>query len=97
MAGENLRKMEDGIGMIVRNLRQDPHALETAYLSVIAFAGIARTIAPLVEVFSFYPPKLPMGSGTSLGAALNELMKQIDAQVVKSTPDQKGDCLLFSL
>ena len=91
MAGENLRKMEEGIGMIVRNLRQDPHALETAYLSVIAFAGIARTIAPLVEVFSFYPPKLPMGSGTSLGAALNELMKQIDAQVVRSTPDQKGD------
>jgi len=38
-----------------------------------------------------------MGSGTSLGAVLNELMKQIDAQVVKSTPDQKGGCLLFSL
>jgi len=91
MAGENLRKMEEGIGMIVRDLRQDPHALETAYLSVIAFAGIARTIAPLVEVFSFYPPKLPIGSGTCLGAALNELMKQIDTQVVKTTPDKKGD------
>ncbi len=91
MAGENLKKMEDGIGMIVRDLRQDPHALETAYLSVIAFAGIARTIAPLIEAFSFYPPKLPIGSGTSLGAALTELMKQIDAQVVKTTTDQKGD------
>ncbi|MEI6206761.1 MAG: TerY-C metal binding domain-containing protein [Desulfuromonadales bacterium] len=91
MAGENLKKMEEGIGMIVRNLRQDPHALETAYLSVIAFAGIARTIAPLVEVCSFYPPKLPIGSGTSLGAALIELMKQIDAHVVTSTADQKGD------
>jgi len=56
MAGDNLKKMEDGIGMIIRDLRQDPHALETAFLSVIAFAGIARTIAPLVEVFSFYPP-----------------------------------------
>jgi uncharacterized protein YegL len=91
MAGENLKKMEEGISMIVRNLRQDPHALETVYLSVIAFAGIARTVAPLTEVFSFYPPKLPIGSGTSLGAALNELMKQIDAQVHKSSPDQKGD------
>lgn len=91
MAGDNLKKMEDGIGMIVRDLRQDPHALETAYLSVIAFAGIARTIAPLIEAFSFYPPKLPIGSGTSLGAALTELMKQIDTQVVKTTSDQKGD------
>ena len=91
MAGDNLKKMEDGIGMIIRDLRQDPHALETAYLSVIAFAGIARTIVPLVEVFSFYPPKLPIGSGTSLGAALTELMRQMDTQVVKSTADQKGD------
>lgn len=91
MAGDNLKKMEDGIGMIIRDLRQDPHALETAFLSVIAFAGIARTIAPLVEVFSFYPPKLPMGSGTSLGAAITELMRQIDAQVVKTTAEQKGD------
>lgn len=91
MAGDNIKKMEDGIGMIIRELRQDPHALETAFLSVIAFAGIARTIAPLVEVFSFYPPKLPIGSGTSLGAAITELMRQIDAQVVKTTADQKGD------
>lgn len=91
MAGDNLKKMEDGIGMIVRSLRQDPHALETAYLSVIAFAGIARTIAPLVEAYSFYAPKLPMGSGTSLGAALQELMIQIDSQVKMTTPDQKGD------
>jgi len=61
MAGENLRKMEERIGMIVRNLRQDPHALKTAYLSVIAFAGIARTIAPLVEVFFILPPKASHG------------------------------------
>lgn len=91
MAGENLKKMEDGIGMIVRSLRQDPHALETVFLSVIAFAGIARTIAPMVDVISFYPPKLPIGSGTCLGAALREVMSQIDTAVIRSTPDQKGD------
>jgi uncharacterized protein YegL len=91
MAGDNLEKMEKGIEMIVRNLRQDPHALETAFLSIIAFAGIARTISPLVEVYSFYPPKLPIGSGTCLGAAISELMRQIDAQVVKTTTEQKGD------
>ena len=91
MAGDNLAKMEQGIGMIIRNLRQDPYALETACLSVIAFAGIAKTIAPLVEVASFYPPRLPLGGGTALGAALTELMKQIDAQVVRSSPDRKGD------
>ncbi|MDO9353558.1 MAG: hypothetical protein Q7T55_07675, partial [Solirubrobacteraceae bacterium] len=91
MIGENLRKTEEGLHMIVRTLRTDPHALETVWLSVLAFAGIAKTIVPLVEVVSFYPPKLPLGSGTSLGAALNLLMTEIDKTVVKTTADRKGD------
>ncbi|GHV57722.1 tellurium resistance protein [Deltaproteobacteria bacterium] len=91
MAGDNLKKMGEAMNMITKALRQDPHALETVYLSVIAFAGRARTIAPLIEVASFYPPNLPLGSGTALGGALTELMKQIEGQVRKSTPDQKGD------
>lgn len=91
MIGDNLKKMEDGLHHVVRALRTDPHALETVWLSVVAFAGIARTIVPLVEVVSFYPPKLPLGSGTSLGAALRVLMAELDTSVVKTTPDRKGD------
>ena len=67
MVGENIKKLEDGLNSIIRVLRQDPHALETVYVSVIAFAGKAKTIVPLIEVASFYPPKLPIGGGTSLG------------------------------
>lgn len=52
MVGDNLKKMEDGLQAIVRALRADPHALETVYVSVVAFAGVARTIAPLVELVS---------------------------------------------
>ncbi|GHU04992.1 hypothetical protein AGMMS49960_21290 [Betaproteobacteria bacterium] len=91
MAGENLQKMEECLQAVVRTLRADPHALESVYVSVIAFAGAVRTIAPLVEVVSFYPPKLPLGSGTSLGAALDALMSEIDRSVVKTTADAKGD------
>ncbi|MFA7241569.1 MAG: TerY-C metal binding domain-containing protein [Sulfuricellaceae bacterium] len=91
MVGENLKKMEDGLQAIVRKLRTDPQALETAYISVIAFAGIAKTIVPLVEVVSFYPPRLPLGGGTSLGSALETLMTEIDKSVVKTTADRKGD------
>ncbi|HHK9235112.1 TPA: VWA domain-containing protein, partial [Escherichia coli] len=68
MIGENLKKMTDGLQMIIGDLRKDPHALETAWVSVIAFAGVARTIVPLHEIASFYPPRLPVGGGTSLGA-----------------------------
>ncbi|MDR2164687.1 MAG: VWA domain-containing protein [Zoogloeaceae bacterium] len=91
MVGANLQKMEECLQVVTRALRTDPYALETVYVSVIAFAGTTRTIAPLVEVVSFYPPKLPLGSGTSLGTALDALMTEIDRNVVKTTPDAKGD------
>lgn len=91
MVGDNLQKMEGGLQAIIRNLRTDPHALETVHISVIAFAGVARTVAPLVEVVSFYPPRLPLGGGTRLGAALDEVMNAIDSSVVRSSPDRKGD------
>lgn len=91
MIGENLKKLNDGLQMIISDLKRDPHALETVYISVIAFAGVAKTIAPLVEVVSFYPPRLPLGGGTNLGGALDELASQIDRNVIKTTADRKGD------
>lgn len=91
MIGEYLKKLNDGLQMIISDLKRDPHALETVYISVIAFAGVAKTIAPLVEVVSFYPPRLPLGGGTNLGGALDELASQIDRNVIKTTADRKGD------
>ena len=91
MAGDNLRNLQDGMSRLTKVLRSNPYALETAALSVIAFAGKANTLTPLVEVFSFYPPKLPLGSGTSLGRGLEHLMDEIQRNVVKSTPERKGD------
>ena len=91
MVGENLQKLEEGVSSIVRSLRQDPHALETIYISIIAFAGKSRTIVPLIELASFYPPKLPIGGGTSLGGALFHLMSEIDKSVIKTTAEVKGD------
>lgn len=91
MAGKSLYKLEEGIAAIVSTLRKDPYALETAYISVIVFAGKPRTISPLTEVFAFHPPELPVGGGTALGAALEHLMNEIDRTVVKTTPDRRGD------
>lgn len=91
MVGENLKNMESAVAAIVRSLRTDPQALETVFFSVIAFAGVARTVAPLVEIVSFYPPRLPLGGGTNLGAALDALMGEIDKSVIKTTAERKGD------
>lgn len=91
MIGEPLEQVQDGMTSIIRDLKTDPYALETAYLSVIAFAGKAKTLLPLTDVVGFYPPQLGVGGGTSLGAALKHLMREIDLQIAPTTPERKGD------
>lgn len=91
MAGDSHHHLQQGLERLAKSLRQDPHALETVYLSVIAFAGQARTLAPLIDLPTFYTPRLPIGSGTSLGLALNHLMAEIDRQVVATTSIRRGD------
>lgn len=91
MVGEPIQQVQDGMRMIVQELRTDPYALETAFISVIAFAGKAKCISPLTELYKFYPPTFPIGGGTSLGAALNFLMDSMDKELVKTTLEQKGD------
>ncbi len=91
MVGEPIQQVQDGMRMIVQELRTDPYALETAFVSVIAFAGRAKSLFPLTELYKFYPPTFPIGGGTSLGTALNFLMDDMDKSLVKMTMEQKGD------
>ena len=91
MVGENLRQLEHSIRSIASRLCKDPYALETAFLSVIVFAGKPMTIVQLTELFDFHLPELPVGGGTALGKALNHLMDEIDRTVVKTSMERKGD------
>nr|WP_229516880.1 TerY-C metal binding domain-containing protein [Massilia oculi] len=91
MAGDNLRQLQQGLERLVAGLRTDPHALETVHLSAIVFAGKARTLCPLTELAQFYPPRLPLGSGTSLGRGMQHLMDELDRTVLPNTPQRKGD------
>lgn len=91
MVGEPIDHVQDGIATIIKELRTDPYALETVYVSIIAFAGKTQKLTPLVELFNFYPPKLPIGGGTSLGNALQFMMTEMESALQKTTPDQKGD------
>lgn len=91
MIGDPINKVQEGMDRILKDLRTDPTVLETVYVSVIAFAGRAKTLVPLTEILEFSPPTLPIGGGTSLGGALTYTMGEIDRQVTKTTHDRKGD------
>ncbi|MDR6923320.1 MULTISPECIES: TerY-C metal binding domain-containing protein [Chryseobacterium] len=91
MVGEPIEQVQEGIANIIRELKKDPYSLETVYISVIGFAGEAEVITPLQDIISFYPPKIPIGSGTSLSQGLIKVMDCIDRDIVKTTYERKGD------
>ena len=91
MVGEPIEQVQEGIAMIIKELKTDPYALETVWISIIGFAGKSKVIMPLQDVITFYPPKIPIGSGTSLSKGLEELMSSLDKDIVKTTFERKGD------
>jgi uncharacterized protein YegL len=91
MQGEPIEALKNGISALVSELKSDPQALETAYLSVITFNSTARQIIPLTELMLFREPLLTAGGATALGAALTLLAECINTEVRRSTETQKGD------
>lgn len=91
MVGEQIQFVEDGMATIIKAIKQDPHAIETVWVSIIVFAGQAKTLVPLQEIVSFYPPKFPIGGGTSLSKGLGHLMNELRKNTIKTTYEQKGD------
>ena len=91
MNGEPIEAVKNGVQVLVSTLRQDPYALETAYLSVITFDSSAKQVVPLTELGSFQQPSFQATGVTALGDALKLLAQKIESEVAKTTPEQKGD------
>jgi uncharacterized protein YegL len=91
MTGEPIEAVRQGVKALLADLRSDPQALETAYLSVITFNNSAQQLCPLTELTSFTEPTLAASGTTALGEALKLLETSLDREVRKSTQTQKGD------
>jgi uncharacterized protein YegL len=91
MSGEPIEAVKNGVQILVSTLRQDPYALETAYLSVITFDSTAKQVVPLTELANFQTPNISASGTTALGDALGLLADRIEAEVGKTTAEIKGD------
>lgn len=91
MSGEPIEAVRNGIATLLGDLRGDPQALETAYLSVITFDSSAQQVVPLTELISFNPPELHASGLTSLGGALRVLKDCIQRELRPNTAEYKGD------
>ena len=52
MVGDQINSVEEGISHVIQELKKDPYALETVYISIIVFAGKAKTIIPLTDIIT---------------------------------------------
>lgn len=91
MHGEPIEAVKNGVQVLISTLRQDPYALETAYLSIITFDSSAKQIVPLTELSAFQMPEIQASGCTALGEALTLLAQKTDTEVTKTTLEQKGD------
>ncbi|MBD5370378.1 MAG: VWA domain-containing protein [Bacteroides sp.] len=91
MFGEPIEAVKNGVQVLVSTLRQDPYALETAYLSIITFDSTAQQIVPLTEISAFRQPNIQATGCTALGEALSLVTKKAEQEVSKTTAEKKGD------
>ena len=91
MTGEPIEAVKNGVQMMVHSLRQNPQAIETAFLSIITFDSEAKQLIPLTDLASFQTVDLKAAGTTALGAALSLLADKLENEVTKTTLEQKGD------
>ncbi|WP_142688208.1 vWA domain-containing protein [Chitinophaga polysaccharea] len=91
MNGEPIEAVKNGVQIMINSLRQNPQAIETAFISIITFDSAARQIVPLTDLASFQVADIKAGGTTALGEALQLVSSCIDREVAKTTTEQKGD------
>lgn len=91
MSGEPIEAVRQGVSALINDLRDDPQAIETAYISIITFASSAQQVCPLTELMAFNIPDFQAGGTTAMGEALRLLKTCVENEVAKTTETQKGD------
>ncbi len=93
MRGEPIQSVNVGLQTMLASLRNDPHALESVYLSIITYDRDVNLVFPLTELPSVNLPeiKTPESGPTHLGEALKLLCKRMDMEIEMSTEEAKGD------
>ncbi|MFV8346191.1 vWA domain-containing protein [Flavobacterium sp. ZB4P13] len=91
MSGEPIEAVKNGVQIMISSLRQNPQAIETAFLSIITFDSTAQQIIPLTDLASFQMVDIKATGVTALGDALRLVAHKIETEVKKTTTEQKGD------
>jgi uncharacterized protein YegL len=91
MIGPGIEGLRTAVGTMLKELRSNPHALESVWISFITMDSDARQITPLTPLDQAQPPSLHVRPGTALGAALRVTADAIRREVKRTSSTIKGD------
>lgn len=93
MKGEPIEALNNGFNGLVSMLRTDPQAMDSLHISVITYDRTVTNLVPLVELASYQPVEItcPESGPTHTGHALEMVYKLVKTELVKGSPDRKGD------
>ena len=93
MRGEPIQSVNVGLQSLLTSLRQDPHTLDSVWLSIITFDREVKSVLDLTELSDVQLPRIvtPDSGPTFLGAALNMVCDRIQRDVTLSSGGVKGD------
>lgn len=93
MQGEPISAVNVGLQSLAASLRQDPHALDSVYVTVVTFDIEVKEVVPLTALEDLIVPTIttPSSGATMLGAGLSFICDKVKREVRKTTADTKGD------
>lgn len=93
MRGEPISAVNVGLQSLAATLRQDPHALDSVYVSIVTFDMEVKEVLPLTALENLIVPTIttPSSGATMMGAGLAFICDKVKREVRKTTEDAKGD------
>ncbi|BAV05947.1 hypothetical protein FLA_1960 [Filimonas lacunae] len=93
MNGEPIQALNNGFNGLINMLRADPQAMDSLHISVITFDKDVKNIIPLTDLASFQSVAIKCAESgpTHTGQALETLCDMVRIELIKGSPDRKGD------
>jgi uncharacterized protein YegL len=91
MKGEAMDAVNSGLAALFKDLRSNPFALETVFLSVISFNTEATIVRPFHDLLQNDSVFIEAKGQSNFGKGLDLLTEEITKHVNKSTKETKGD------
>ena len=93
MRGEPIESVNIGLRAMIASLRQNPHALESVYLSIVTFDSLIQEVLPLTALKQLVLPDIvcPESGATFLGEGLERICQKVDKEVRLSSQPDEGD------